>query len=151
MNPSTIRPGDPDEEASLFAKTSHYALRLMTCLAREAGDALVPSRELAERAAVPAAYISKVMRRLEEAELVFARKGRGGGFRLSREPSAIHLMEILRAVDEPGVSRDECVFGWGACRASDPCPLHATWSLLGREVDAWADRTLADVVAREGA
>lgn len=131
----------------MFAKTTHYALRLMTCLAHHHGEGPVPSRALAERAAVPTAYISKVMRRIEEAGLVESRKGRGGGFWLAREPGAIRLHEVLAAVDEPAVSREECVFGWGACNPVKPCPLHGSWSELGHEVDVWSARTLADVVA----
>lgn len=133
----------------MFSTTSHYALRLMVCVGRRACEAEpIRSQDLAEAAAVPSAYISKVMRRLELAGLVHSKKGRGGGFWLARAPGDILVSGILKAVEEPALSSEACVFGWGACRASDPCPLHKTWRALSKEVDRWADQTLESVLER---
>ena len=35
-------------------------------------------------------------------------------------------VEVLAAVGAYP-SENQCVFGWGACNPSDPCPLHPAW------------------------
>jgi len=134
----------------VFAKTSKYALRLMVCVAKRPGDEPIRSSDLAKKSSVPPAYVSKVMRRLEDAGLVGSRKGRGGGFWLARPPEEILLREVLSAVEEQAVASEDCVFGWGPCSQSSPCPLHETWKQLETEVGAWTRKTLADVVAEAG-
>ncbi len=132
----------------MFAKTSQYALRLMVCVAAHSEEQPIRSADLAKVSCVPKAYVSKVMRRLEDAGLVGSRKGRGGGFWLVRSPEDIPLMAVLAAVDENAVADRGCVFGWGPCSRTSPCPLHDTWTSLEDDVSRWTRQTLADVVAR---
>jgi Rrf2 family iron-sulfur cluster assembly transcriptional regulator len=127
-----------------FSRTAEYALRVAACLARSPEGDFVRAQEIAEAAAVPRDYLSKIMRRLVEAELLESRKGHGGGFRLARAPSAIRFIDVLSAV---GYQSDEgqCAFGWDKCSVTDPCPLHPFWSKLRGDVDRWAgNNTLAD-------
>lgn len=131
----------------MFAKTSQYALRLMFCVARHEGPTPLRSADLAELSSVPPAYVSKIMKRLEDAGLVTSKKGWGGGFWLARPPSAIRLADILAAVEEHAMGERSCVFGWGTCSSADPCPLHHTWTLLAADVTRWGEHTLEDVLA----
>jgi len=130
----------------MFAKTSQYALRLMVCVTKHSKDNPIRSADLAKVSCVPQAYVSKVMRRLEDAKLVGSRKGRGGGFWLARSPQDIPLRAVLAAVEENAVADHDCVFGWGPCNNISPCPLHETWKSLEDDVSRWTDQTLADVV-----
>ncbi len=82
----------------MLTQTSEYALRAMVCLACQR-DRLSPTPELARLADVPQNYLAKVLQMLASADLVTGRRGVGGGYRLSREPADIKLLEIVNAVD----------------------------------------------------
>lgn len=66
--------------------------------------ALAPSawhsvNDLARAQELPAPMLEQLMLRLRRADLVEARRGRHGGYRLQRPAAAIPLAEILRAVE----------------------------------------------------
>ena len=129
---------------SLLPQRAIYALRAMAMLANLAPGESLRSDELAEQAAIPIAFVSKVMRRLVAGGLVDSRRGHGGGFRLAAPPSRISFRAILAAV---GFELDpqQCAFGFAACDAQNPCALHFTWAALKQSMAGWADgATLAD-------
>lgn len=131
----------------LLPQTAEYALRAMACLAALPPGQGLRARDLSEASNVPAAYLSKVLRRLVVEGLLLSQKGHHGGFVLARPATEISFLEILHAADfEPDSNR--CSFGWGQCDAAHPCPLHGPYSKLKEEFIAWAGRTsLADVDA----
>lgn len=135
--------------AMWLPQTAEYALRAMAALAVEPPGTALRAVELAERTAVPAAYLAKILRRLVVAGLISGRRGRGGGFTLSRPPHEVRVAEILEAVDlstEP----DHCAFGWPACNDAAPCPLHPLWGELRGHLTTWAERTRLDDVLGVG-
>ncbi|NQV10339.1 MAG: Rrf2 family transcriptional regulator [Cyanobacteria bacterium] len=74
-----------------------YALQALLELAiAEGGWRSV--RQLAEAQVIPAPMLEQLLLLLRRAGLVEARRGRSGGYRLSRKPAAISLVEVLRAV-----------------------------------------------------
>jgi len=135
---------------TLLSQTAEYALRVMTVLALHEPNESVLTRDLSLESRVPGQYLSKILRRLVLAGLLESRKGRGGGFVLSRPAKAIAFAEVLAAVDAfPRESR--CAFGWGPCDASHVCPLHASWTEMSEHFRLWASTsTLADVRGPSG-
>ena len=122
----------------LIPQTAEYALRAMTVLAGL--DRAVPAAELAQLTHIPHAYLSKTMRRLVVAGLAESQKGHGGGFRLGRAARAICIADVFGAVGFV-VDDDGCVFGWGACNAAEPCPLHPIWVQIRMQLESWASET----------
>lgn len=126
-------------------QTARYALRAMTCLASAPSGEKVPADAIAARTSVPPAFLSKVLRRLVAAGLLRSEKGHHGGFELARPRETIRFLDVLEAVEVDLIDQD-CAFGWGACDAAHPCPLHDTWLELKQSLLVWAARhTLADV------
>jgi len=125
----------------LLNQTAEYALRAMAILAGLWPDRRITAKELAEQANVPPSYMSKVMRKLVVGGLVDSLRGHHGGFRLTRAPSTIPLIEILDAA-EFEVARDVCAFGVGKCNPRNPCALHPAWTNLKTCFDDWANRTM---------
>lgn len=126
--------------ASFLSQTAEYALRAMAWIALHSPRGPILARDLSAGTGIPAEYLSKILRRLVLAGILESRKGRGGGFTLSRPPGQIEFREVLVAMDAyPKDGR--CVFGWGECDGSVPCPLHDAWSVLGDRFRAWASRT----------
>ena len=95
--------------------SSEYALRAMVCLAAEAPE-WVTARDLATRANVPAAFLSKILRRLVRAGLIEGQRGHHGGFRLLRPAADVRIADVLSAAQvEAAPAR--CAFGFDRCRA----------------------------------
>lgn len=128
-----------------LSATAEYALRAMSCLALLAEGQALNAAELSTRTAVPQHYLNKVMRKLVQANLVVAARGHGGGFRLARSPKKISYQEVLEVAGYEKRS-DSCVFGWGKCRDSQPCPMHESWKKLNDGFVQWAHGTTLEQV-----
>jgi Rrf2 family protein len=79
------------------AKTM-YALRACIALAAAAPGTRMKTREIAQAAAAPRSFLSKILGELRDADIVSAQRGYHGGYRLTRAPDDIRLDELLRAV-----------------------------------------------------
>lgn len=112
----------------MHSQTTEYALRAMSWLALSP-ETLTPTGQLAEKTKVPIHYLSKVLQQLGDAKLITGRRGVKGGYKLSRPPTQITLLEVINAVGE--VKRiTTCPLGLSN-HGPNLCPLH-------RRIDAAA-------------
>ena len=82
----------------LISSRGRYALLVMIDLAGHRGG-LVPGRQIAERLELSQKYLERIMLTLARAGLIEGAHGKGGGYRLTREPSDYSIGEIIRAAD----------------------------------------------------
>lgn len=131
-------------------QSAEYALRAMTYIANLPDGHPVRARDLSLVAGVPAPYLAKLMRQLVLAGLLHSQRGHHGGFVLALQPKHIRFLDIMRAVDG-GPDPTRCGFGWGRCRASEPCPMHHVFKSLNDALCDWAAQTtLHDVQLPSG-
>src|ERR1700759_4060831 len=80
-----------------------WAAHCVVLLARLPEGAALPASRLAEYHGVPAPYLAKALQALARAGLVTSKAGRRGGYRLTRDPAQITLLDVVNAVegDEP--------------------------------------------------
>lgn len=130
----------------MFSRSSGYALQALTYLAAQPSGKLVGAREMATSLEIPMPFLWKILRRLSEKKLVRSFKGVRGGYELARPARAISVLEVLaagRGADQIG----RCVLGLEMCDDRDPCPLHAQWKNLRKQIEArFQATTLADLV-----
>lgn len=127
-----------------LTRRGDYAVRAMTRLARTDTGQL-NGRDLAEATGIPPGYLPQVMGDLVRAGLVANRRGRAGGYRLSRASSEISLLAIVEAVEGDG-RRQTCVLRGGPCRRDGPCDVHDAFFRAQEAVFATlAGVSLADV------
>ncbi|MED5261959.1 MAG: Rrf2 family transcriptional regulator [Myxococcota bacterium] len=79
----------------------HYAICGIFDLAYNAQGGAVQVRVIGERQGIPGRYLEQIFRRLRQAELVLGKRGPGGGYRLSRSPATITLLQVVEAVEGP--------------------------------------------------
>jgi Rrf2 family iron-sulfur cluster assembly transcriptional regulator len=128
-----------------FPQTVEYALRAMAYMVVHADGERLTSQELSAATRIPVAYLSKILRKLVEADLLEGQRGHGGGFKLAKPPSKVRFADIFNAVDFE-LQADHCVFGAQACDPKKPCPLHGVWGDLKDPFIQWARKTtLLDV------
>ncbi len=135
---------------TILSRTAEYALRAVSLLAAQPPDAPLRARDLSRETDIPAHYLAKILRRLVVSGILASQRGQGGGFVLARPPESVRFLDVLAAVGaEPDPER--CAFGWGACDATEPCPLHLAWAPIGEAFLQWAaTTTLAAAVGPKG-
>lgn len=134
-----------------LSRKGDYATRAAIALA-DAWD-LGESRtiaQIADEMALPRTFTPQILGLLQRAGLAEARAGRGGGYRLSRDPSAITVLEIVEAA-EGSLRTERCAMRDGPCRWEAACAIHPTWVAVSEAVrKRLAATTLADLAAEDG-
>ena len=123
-----------------------YAIRAVLALARADDGDVLPARQVAKEMDIPVRFLPQVLGDLSRAGIVEARLGRAGGYRLSKDPTQISLLDIIEA-SEGDARRQTCVLTGQPCGAGDPCDVHdmfyeAQEAILARLDDV----SVADVV-----
>lgn len=83
----------------LISTRSRYGLRALAEMARRGRDVPVSLGDLARDEDVSTRYLEQIFGRLRAKGLVKGRRGPGGGYVLSRDPSQIRLFEIVCALE----------------------------------------------------
>jgi Rrf2 family protein len=78
-----------------------WALHCLVLLATVPPERALPAARLAEFHGVPGPYLAKHLQALSRAELVDTVPGPRGGYRLSRAPRDINVLEVVQAIDGP--------------------------------------------------
>lgn len=110
------------------------------------------ARQIAERQDIPGRFLEQIFQDLKRAKLVDGKRGRNGGYFLSRSPEKITLGDITRATDGP-LETSFCQAEEGstpvACPRNARCIPAVVWGELSTRVAAiFDDYTLADLVER---
>jgi Rrf2 family transcriptional regulator, nitric oxide-sensitive transcriptional repressor len=128
----------------VISQTAEYALRAAVFLA-SSRERAHPAWEISEATHIPASYLAKVLGALARAGLVESQRGPRGGFVLARDPRALTILEIVRAVET--WKHIEC------CPLGRPdheghfCPLHRRLSEAVSLVEhLFHEWTLGDLV-----
>ncbi len=136
----------------MLSQKTRYALRALVELAR-AGGAQLTAGELASRADAPRKFLEAILLELSRNRLVASRRGKFGGYILSRPPAEISFAEVIRIVEGP-LALAPCVSPRMGLRKCDDCPNLAACALreaLARARDATAQvleaYSLADAAA----
>jgi Rrf2 family protein len=78
-----------------------YGLRAVTALAKNPSSTPVLIADLATRERIPRKFLELILLDLKRKGILQSKKGKGGGYNLSRAPSQISVGEIIRALDGP--------------------------------------------------
>jgi Rrf2 family protein len=85
----------------LLSRKSKYGLKALLVLAEQAGKGPMLVADLAERERLPRKFLEAILLELKCRGVVQSKKGRGGGYFLRRDPSAITFGEVIRVLDGP--------------------------------------------------
>ena len=135
-----------------FSTRSEYGVRVMVTLARVYGDGPLSLAGIARRERLPHAYIEQLVGDLRRAGLIRARRGQSGGYELSRDPSEISMVEVVRALEGP-ILQMPCAGQRDAevCERPAPCSVHEVFQRVYESVSGTlTDTNLADVAATAG-
>ena len=120
---------------------------MMVCLAQQAPDTYIPLKEIAEAEHISQKYLESIMTTLSKADFVDAVHGKGGGYRLNREPKEYTIGSILK-LTEGSLAAVSCTAqGPAACARTTCCQTKPMWDKLDRMIDEFfEDITLANLL-----
>lgn len=131
----------------LVSTKGRYALRFMVCVAQAGAGGKVALREASEREDISLKYLEQLARLLMRAQLLRSVRGKGGGYALAREATAIRVGDVLRAV-EGSTAPVACLDleQGAACPRAKECTTVRFWAGLDDVIERYVDGvTLADL------
>jgi len=129
----------------MISRSAEYAIRSLAYMGTRRDRSWMLSREIAEELGIPPPFLAKVLQSLASTGILESQRGRGGGFRLARDPESLSLYEIVEPFDHLG-DRKICVLGQKVCSEETACPLHHAWKATrGLFLTALQGTTLASV------
>lgn len=132
----------------MISTRGRYALRVLVDLAehRSGGDYL-PMREIAARQGISLKYIGQILPILTHAGLIEGLPGKGGGYRLCREPEQCTAGEVLR-LTESDLAPVACLAtGSEPCGRAAKCRTLPLWRRYMEVTNEFFDSvTLADLI-----
>ena len=135
-----------------LSKRGDYVVRSAVCLASNyESPAPTKLRQVSTDMGVPRTFVSQILGDLVQAGIAQSFFGANGGYRLTRPPAEITVLEIVEAGEGP-LESDTCVLGDDPCQWESVCPMHETWSAATAALRSeLAHTTLATLVERDRA
>lgn len=121
----------------LISTRGRYALRVMVDLAEHRVEGYIPLKEIAERQEISEKYLESIVVLLVKARMLDGVRGKGGGYRLTREPGQYTVGSVLR-LTEKSLAPVPCVDSEGCARAAE-CRMLPLWQGLDQVISAYLD------------
>ena len=134
----------------MISTRGRYALRVMIDLAEHIDEGYIPLQTIAKRQGISEKYLESIIAVLARAGLVEGQRGKGGGYRLSRELKDYSVGEIVR-LTEGSLAPVSCLEGENTCPRADKCLSLPVWEKLDTLINDYLDSvSLADLLAEGG-
>lgn len=134
----------------LISTRGRYALRVMIDLAENQGEGYIPIKTIAARQNISLKYLEQIMTVLSKNNYVTGIHGKGGGYRLSREPEEYTVGEILR-LTEGSLAPVACLEpNAEICSRCGECRTVKMWSDLNDLINNFLDsKKLSDLMRKD--
>lgn len=111
----------------MISTKGRYALRFMADLALHRNGGYIPLKEVADRQDISVKYLERIALSLTQQGLIESTHGKGGGYKLVREPEDYTVLEILETTegDLAPVACLQC--GSSTCTREAECPTIEMW------------------------
>ena len=133
-----------------FSTKGEYGVRLMVQLGAHHGRGPASLAEISLAEDLPRAYLEQLVMSLRDAGLVVSTRGARGGYELAREPAAIRMTDVLRALEgpiAPMVCATEDPEHAIACDRAARCTVNVMWVRIRDAIIGALDTmTLADLL-----
>ncbi|HPO08842.1 MAG TPA: Rrf2 family transcriptional regulator [bacterium] len=126
-----------------------YGLRVMMELATRNGRGPIFARTIAKNQGISDKYIHTLMTGLVSAGLVRTVRGPGGGYEMTKDPSEITALDVVRVL-EGNSAPAECVSDATCCPRAERCAARDVWCEVASAMDGvLSSLTLEQLVDRQ--
>ncbi len=131
-----------------LTRKAEYAIAMLTELALHPGTQPVQSRQIAERRRLPETLVPQIAAMLSKKGWIEGTRGVGGGIRLTADPAAISVLDVIELVEGP-IYLNHCLKS-GNCSGRTGCPLRQVWSKAQDALlDVFRQSTIAQLAEQE--
>ena len=131
----------------MISTRGRYALRMLVDMAEHRTEGYLPLKEIAERQGISEKYLESIVKTLVQNHILTGLRGKGGGYRLTREPDQYTVASILR-LTEGTLAPVSCLEeNAQACPIRDECRTLPMWRRLDELIHTFFEGiTLADLM-----
>ncbi len=131
----------------MISTRGRYALRVMIDIASNQGDGYVPMKDVAARQGLSLKYLEQIIPPLKDHGLIKGIQGKGGGYRLTKNPSEYNIGEILRLTEKDLAPVSCLAEGAPECERRQGCKTIKLWEGLEKVTNEYLDsKTLDDLL-----
>ena len=131
----------------LISTKGRYALRIMIDLAEHQTDAFISLRGIAQRQEISEKYLESIIRMLVKARVVESLRGKGGGYRLKKDPDQYTVGSIMRLTEESLAPVSCLEANAESCPRAGSCRTLALWQGLDKVIYEYLESvTIADLM-----
>lgn len=116
-----------------LSKKSDYGLIALKHIASRKSGTVVNAREISREYNLPPDLLAKVLQQLAKSGILSSLYGSSGGYRLSRKPEHISVMDVVTAVDGP-TDFLACRRGRRPCHLISHCTIRRKLSGVGKQL-----------------
>lgn len=114
------------------SKLADYATAIMHFLATQP-EQVFNAGQVAQHTGLAAPTVSKILKKLSEAKLVISIRGNNGGYKISRSPQMIPLLDVISAIEgHPALT--ECGSNHSVCTQDQICSVRHNWRVVNQMV-----------------
>lgn len=123
----------------MISTRGRYALRVMIDIAENGNGNFIPLNDIAVRQGISEKYLERILVILTRGNLLLGMRGKGGGYKLTKEPKDYTLGTILR-LTEGSLSPVACLKeGAIPCEKSTACRTLPVWRGLNETINTYLD------------
>ena len=121
----------------MFSKATEYALRATIFLAQKSSDDNKLGIEaIAKAIDSPKSFTAKILQLLtKDNKVVSSVRGPNGGFFLTANAKRLPARSVLEAMGEDAIL-EKCVMGLKLCSEIQPCPMHAQYKIIKKQLNS---------------
>lgn len=116
-----------------ISKMADYATVIMVYMARNRSR-LSNVKTIAQSTHISGPTVSKLLKRLTQAQLLRSVRGAEGGYCLNKAPESISVAQIIAVIEER-IGLTECSVASSQCSLQSVCNLKGNWRLINQAVE----------------
>lgn len=113
--------------STLLVSKGRYAVRVMIDIAEHSDEKFIMMKDIAERQDISKKYLESILESLVKNNLVKGVRGKGGGYRLTRQPQDYTVYEILKSTESKLAVVDCLDSNAPPCKRSAFCKTLPMW------------------------
>ncbi|CAA0147062.1 Rrf2 family transcriptional regulator [Tenacibaculum maritimum] len=135
----------------MLSKKTKYGLKALTFIAKQEKGMMVQIATIAESENISHKFLESILLTLRKSGVLGAKKGKGGGYYMLKNPSDIKMTDIIRTLEGP-IAMLPCVSlnyyeKCSDCPDEDACSVHKLMiQVRDNTLQVLRNNTLADLV-----
>ena len=133
----------------MISTRGRYALRVLIDLAEHRNGSYIPMKDVADRQDISLKYLERIVPVLTQSGLIEGVHGKGGGYRLVKNPDECRVGDVLR-LTEGDLAPVACLAqGAQPCARAADCRTLAMWQKFYTLINDYFDGiTIADLMKK---